>query len=67
VAAVASELAAGPFHALGEAKRLLRTSLDETLAVHLETEATALVRSAGRPDAVEGIAAFIAKRPPDFS
>jgi 2-(1,2-epoxy-1,2-dihydrophenyl)acetyl-CoA isomerase len=67
VAAVASELAAGPRHALGEAKRLLRTSLDETLAVHLEAEATALVRSAGRPDAVEGIAAFIAKRPPDFS
>ena len=64
---VAAELVAGPSKALGEAKRLLRTSLDETLAVHLESEASALVRSAGRPDAVEGIAAFLAKRPPEFS
>ncbi len=41
----------GPAKALGEAKRLLRTSLDEPLAVHLEAEAAALVRSAGHPDA----------------
>jgi len=63
---LAAVLAAGPSKALGEAKRLLRTSLDETLAVHLEAEASALVRSAGRPDAVEGISAFLAKRPPEF-
>lgn len=67
VGAVAIELAAGPTNALGEAKRLLRTSLDETLAAHLEAEATALVRSAGRADAIEGISAFLAKRPPQFT
>ena len=48
----------------GEAKRLLRTSLDDSLALHLEAEAAAIVRSAERPDAREGIAAFIDKRPP---
>jgi 2-(1,2-epoxy-1,2-dihydrophenyl)acetyl-CoA isomerase len=66
VQTVAADLAAGPRKALGEAKRLLRTSLDEPLAVHLEAEAAALVRSAGHPDAVEGISAFLAKRPPEF-
>jgi 2-(1,2-epoxy-1,2-dihydrophenyl)acetyl-CoA isomerase len=67
VQGLTAELAAGPAKALGEAKRLLRTSLDEPLAVHLEAEAAALVRSAGHPDAVEGIAAFIAKRPAEFA
>jgi 2-(1,2-epoxy-1,2-dihydrophenyl)acetyl-CoA isomerase len=67
VDAVAAQLAAGPCKALGEAKRLLRTSFDETLAVHLEAEATALVRSANRADAIEGISAFLAKRPPEFT
>jgi 2-(1,2-epoxy-1,2-dihydrophenyl)acetyl-CoA isomerase len=67
VAAVAAALAAGPVRALGEAKRLLRTSLDQALAVHLEAEAAALVRSANHPDAAEGITAFLAKRDPRFS
>ena len=66
VETVARALAAGPGRAQGEAKRLLRTSLDDSLAVHLEAEAAALVRSAERPDAREGIAAFIEKRPPRY-
>lgn len=66
VETVARALAAGPGRAQGEAKRLLRTSLDDSLALHLEAEAAALVRSAERPDAREGIAAFIDKRPPRY-
>ena len=66
VETVARALAAGPGRAQGEAKRLLRTSLDDSLALHLEAEAAALVRSAERPDAREGIAAFIEKRPPRY-
>ncbi len=66
VEAVAAALAAGPRRAQGEAKRLLRTSLDDSLALHLEAEAAAIVRSAERPDAREGIAAFVEKRPPRY-
>ncbi|HMK11657.1 MAG TPA: enoyl-CoA hydratase-related protein [Acidimicrobiales bacterium] len=66
IAAVATRLAAGPGRAQGEAKRLLRSSLDESLALHLEAEAAAIVRSAERPDAREGISAFLEKRPPSY-
>jgi 2-(1,2-epoxy-1,2-dihydrophenyl)acetyl-CoA isomerase len=66
VAAVAQALAAGARRAQGEAKRLLRTSLDESLALHLEAEAAAIVRSAERGDAKEGIAAFLEKRAPTY-
>ncbi|HEX9259248.1 MAG TPA: enoyl-CoA hydratase-related protein, partial [Acidimicrobiales bacterium] len=66
VAETASRLAAGPRQAQGEAKRLLRKSLDTPLALHLEAEAAALVRSAGHADAREGIEAFLGKRPPRY-
>jgi 2-(1,2-epoxy-1,2-dihydrophenyl)acetyl-CoA isomerase len=66
VEAVARALAAGAKHAQGEAKRLLRTSLDESLGLHLEAEAAALVRSAERADAREGISAFLEKRAPTY-
>ena len=67
VEAVAGTLSAGPARAQGEAKRLLRTSLDDSLALHLEAEAAALVRSAERADATEGISAFLEKRAPRFT
>ena len=66
VEAIARTLAAGAKHAQGEAKRLLRTSLDESLALHLEAEAAAIVRSAERADAREGISAFLEKRSPEY-
>ena len=66
VAAAAQTLAAGARRAQGEAKRLLRTSFDESLALHLEAEAAAIVRSAERPDAREGISAFLEKRAPTY-
>jgi 2-(1,2-epoxy-1,2-dihydrophenyl)acetyl-CoA isomerase len=67
VVALAAALAGGPARAVGEAKRLLRASFDQPLAVHLDAEAAALVRSAAQPDAAEGIAAFLAKRAARFS
>ena len=62
----ARALAAGAKRAQGEAKRLLRTSLDDSLALHLEAEAAAIVRSAERADAREGITAFLEKRSPQY-
>jgi len=67
VDAVARQLATGARAGQGEAKRLLRASLDSTLALHLEAEAAAIVRSASTADAYEGIAAFLDKRAPRFS
>lgn len=66
VSTVARALAIGARRAQGEAKRLLRTSLDDSLALHLEAEAAAIVRSAERADAKEGIAAFLEKRAPTY-
>src|SRR5437016_2303982 len=64
--ALATNLAAGPRDAIAAAKRLVHTSLEETLETHLAREADAIVAAAGTGDAVEGIAAFVAKRPPEF-
>jgi 2-(1,2-epoxy-1,2-dihydrophenyl)acetyl-CoA isomerase len=70
VAATAAELAArlarGPAGALAGAKRLLHESLEGTLESHLAREAEEIAAAAGHADAAEGIAAFLAKRPPEF-
>jgi 2-(1,2-epoxy-1,2-dihydrophenyl)acetyl-CoA isomerase len=65
-AAIARRLAAGPTRAYGAAKRLLRGGWNETLETQMELESQALARLAGTADAVEGIAAFLGKRPPKF-
>jgi 2-(1,2-epoxy-1,2-dihydrophenyl)acetyl-CoA isomerase len=64
---LAASLAAGPRRALAAAKRLVHTSLEEPLEVHLAREADAIVAAAGSADGAEGIAAFVEKRPPQFS
>lgn len=64
--AVAAQLAAGPTRAYGETGRLLRAASRRALAEHLEDEATTLRASAATADAVEGIAAFVERRPPRF-
>jgi len=63
--ALAGALAAGPFEALGHAKRLLRAeaSLDEQLEDESRTIAAQSVTAEGK----EGIAAFLAKRKPQFN
>ena len=64
---IASDLAAGATHALGAAKRLLYHSFSESLETQMELEAQAIVEQARGADGREGIAAFIAKRPPRFT
>jgi 2-(1,2-epoxy-1,2-dihydrophenyl)acetyl-CoA isomerase len=64
--AIVAKLAAGPTHALGVTKRLLRTTYDVSLTQRLAVEADELSRSAGTPDGREGIAAFLEKRRPEF-
>jgi 2-(1,2-epoxy-1,2-dihydrophenyl)acetyl-CoA isomerase len=65
-AALAAKLAAGPPLALAAAKRLLHTSLEETLETHLAREAEAISAASGTSEGIEGVAAFVEKRKPVF-
>lgn len=65
-AAVATKLAAGPTRALGQAKRLLRQSLDRDLNEQLDAEAAAMVAAGRSADGREGVAAFVEKRAAEF-
>lgn len=60
----ARELAGGPTRAFGEIKALMNPRAD--VARVLAREAEAIDRTARSPEAVEGIAAFLEKRPPRF-
>jgi 2-(1,2-epoxy-1,2-dihydrophenyl)acetyl-CoA isomerase len=64
--ALARTLAAGPTGALGATKRLLRGSLAHDLETQMALETASIAAAAASPDAAEGIAAFLAKRPPEF-
>lgn len=64
---LARALAEGPTGALGAAKRLLRESSGHGLEAQLALEAGALAAAAATDDARDGIAAFLAKRPPRFT
>jgi 2-(1,2-epoxy-1,2-dihydrophenyl)acetyl-CoA isomerase len=63
--ALAAGLAAGPLAALGQAKRLLRAgkALDE----QLEDESRTIAAQSATAEGEEGIAAFLAKRKPQFT
>jgi 2-(1,2-epoxy-1,2-dihydrophenyl)acetyl-CoA isomerase len=65
--ALATKLATGPQQALAAAKRLLHTSLEETLETHLAREAEAISAASGTAEGAEGIAAFVEKRKPVFT
>jgi 2-(1,2-epoxy-1,2-dihydrophenyl)acetyl-CoA isomerase len=67
VRALAGQLAAGPSHALGAAKRLVRTSFGESLESQMAHESDAIADAMRSTDGREGIAAFLQKRPPSFS
>jgi 2-(1,2-epoxy-1,2-dihydrophenyl)acetyl-CoA isomerase len=64
--ALVARLAAGPTHAFGGAKRLFRSALTATFAEQLDAEAAELTRAGTSRDAREGVAAFVAKRAPEF-
>jgi len=65
-AALAAKVAKGPPRALAAAKRLLHTSLEETLESHLAREAEAISAASGTSEGIEGVAAFNEKRKPVF-
>ncbi len=65
-AKLARKLADGPTFALGVAKKLLRTSLDNSWDEHSHREAEGLAACAATDDHFEGLNAFLEKRKPAF-
>jgi 2-(1,2-epoxy-1,2-dihydrophenyl)acetyl-CoA isomerase len=64
---LAQELASGPTAAFGKLRNLLLRSSESSLESHLEDESRALATTSRTAHGREGVAAFIAKRKPDFS
>lgn len=67
VSAVAGKLAAAPTYALALAKRALAASSTNTLPQQLDLERDLQRLAGASPDAREGIAAFLEKRPPKYT
>jgi 2-(1,2-epoxy-1,2-dihydrophenyl)acetyl-CoA isomerase len=65
-AALAATLAKGPTRAYGAVHRMLRQSFETGLSDQLDAEKESLVAASRTDDAQEGIAAFVAKRRPQF-
>jgi 2-(1,2-epoxy-1,2-dihydrophenyl)acetyl-CoA isomerase len=63
----AGRLAAGAPRALRSLKQLIRRSDEHTWEEHLDAEAEAFAACASTEDFAEGVAAFLAKRPPSFT
>ena len=63
---LARTLAEGPTRAFAGAKRLLVSSGTESPEAQMELESQGIARAAEEADGKEGIAAFLAKRPPAF-
>jgi 2-(1,2-epoxy-1,2-dihydrophenyl)acetyl-CoA isomerase len=67
VDAWATSIATGPAVALRNVKRLVRESLDRSLAEQLRAESDGFAACAGTSDFVEGLNAFFENRSPRFS
>lgn len=65
--AMAAELAAGPTRSLGRAKRVIYAGATSALEEAMERESLSIADAADTADAREGIAAFLARRPPTFT
>jgi enoyl-CoA hydratase/carnithine racemase len=65
--ALATRLAQGPREAMTAGKRLIASAPANTLDAQLDAEADGIATALGGPEGREGIAAFLAKRRPDFS
>jgi len=63
---LAARLADGPAQAIGAGKRLIASARQNGLADQLDLEADGIATALGGPEGQEGIAAFLAKRKPDF-
>jgi 2-(1,2-epoxy-1,2-dihydrophenyl)acetyl-CoA isomerase len=64
--ALAQRLARGPASAIAQLKRLMRTSFERDLRGQLDAERAAFLTCAASADFAEGVAAFMARRPPQF-
>jgi 2-(1,2-epoxy-1,2-dihydrophenyl)acetyl-CoA isomerase len=64
---LATKLSRGPTAALGRVKELLEASAIRDYPAQLDLEREAQIQSGLTKDAAEGIAAFIEKRPPNFT
>jgi len=65
--AVARTLADGPRHAFAHTRALLHQSLTNGLETQLEREARGISEAIAGAEGQEGVAAFVARRPADFS
>lgn len=65
-AKLAGQLASGPTAALGAARRLLAEAQLAPLATQLDSEAASISARADSAEGREGVAAFMARRKPDF-
>jgi 2-(1,2-epoxy-1,2-dihydrophenyl)acetyl-CoA isomerase len=65
--ALAKQLAAGPTRAYGGVKKLMIASATNELEVQMDLETEFIVAMAGTADGVEGMNAFLEKRPPNFA
>ena len=64
---LASDLNARPSNVLGSIKELINSAEHQALSPHLTQEGEAFMRNLMHPNAGEGIAAFLDKRPPRFT
>ena len=64
--AMAEKLAQAPTAAIGEIKKLLEASATNDLRSHLDLERETQIESGKTKDFVEGVSAFLEKRPPRF-
>jgi 2-(1,2-epoxy-1,2-dihydrophenyl)acetyl-CoA isomerase len=65
--ALTARLASGPTRSYAASKRQLNSQLYSNMAEQLELEARLQQEMAGSDDFIEGVSAFLAKRPADFS
>jgi len=65
-ASLTARLAAGPTRSYAASKRQLNSQLYSNMSAQLELEAKLQQEMAGSDDFVEGVSAFLAKRPADF-
>lgn len=65
--ALADALARGPRSTQGVIRAMVARAYDTAEAAQLDLERDAMGRATGSADAAEGIAAFLEKRPPDWS
>ena len=67
VQALAERLRNGPTRAYGNARRLIRESLNTQLATQLENEGNSIAAMGATADFREGVTAFVEKRKPRFT